>query len=508
MKIYSYIAFFSLLVSVSNKSLAQYEKFIKLEESYSNAKNIDSLKYILVEHYSLAVSRKDTLEQFKVLAWVYWYNSDVSKDATYRDSLIRLAELLKSPIKRSQVYYTIASKHQEKGEFADSAKNLEKSIQIALENKNYEQALESITALSVILNGPEQLEKVISHLSNLSWHISTSLSSNEVNKTRLLNKVWIDKTNLFLNFGVLDSSSYYSELISKNTNLLDHSDLGKFKLTQATLNYKLQHYLNAKDSLIKYMPSFGSIQIRDAWYVLSLIEKKLGNSDNSDLYLKQIDSALESEEYPMYPNGVSTYRRLLSIAPDSLKNKYLGLFYHYEKLQNPIINEVVNNEEQAPVYSNYFVLFFGSILILALTLYFFYIRPLKKKKKVKSSQFNADHSSFKFIESLKEWEEKKEFIDSGTTLASLATLLGTNTTYLSKYFNQELQTSFSNYLSKLRINHLLELIMENPSIIKSKSSIQIAESLGFKSIDAYSRAFKITTGTTPNQYLKKVLTNG
>ena len=71
MRIYSYIAFFSLLVSVSNKSLAQYERFIKLEESYSNAKNIDSLKYILLEHYSLAVSRKDTLEQFKVLAWVY-----------------------------------------------------------------------------------------------------------------------------------------------------------------------------------------------------------------------------------------------------------------------------------------------------------------------------------------------------------------------------------------------------------------------------------------------------
>lgn len=210
----------------------------------------------------------------------------------------------------------------------------------------------------------------------------------------------------------------------------------------------------------------------------------------------------------MYPNGVSTYRRLLSIAPDSLKNKYLGLFYHYEKLQNPVINEVVNHEEQAPVSSNYFVLFFGSILILALTIYFFSIHRLKRKKKVKSSQFIADDSSFKFSDRLKEWEGKKEFVNSSTTLASLATLLGTNTTYLSKYFNQELQTSFSNYLSKLRINHLLELIKKNPSIIKSKSSIQIAESLGFKSIDAYSRAFKITTGTTPNQYLKKVLTNG
>lgn len=508
MKIYSYIAFFLFLVSTSQKSVAQYERFLKLEDTYSNAKNIDSLKYILTEHYSLAVSRKDTLEQFKVLTWVYWYNSDNSKDVTYRDSLIRLAELLKSPIKRSQVYYTIASKNHEKGEFADSANNLEKSIQIALENKNYEQALEGVTALSVILRGPEQSEKVISYLSNLSWHINASLSSNDENKTRLLNKVRIDKTNLFLNLGALDSSSYYSDIISKNTGQLDQSDLGKFKLTQATLNYKLQYYLNAKDSLIKYMPLFGGNQLKDAWYVLSLIERKLGNSENSDLYLKQIDSALESEEYPIYSNGVSTYRRLLSIAQDSLKNKYLGLFYHYEKLQNPVINKVVNAEEKAPISSNYFVLFIGSILVLALTLYFIYIRTQKKNKKAKFSQLISDDSSFKFTERLKEWEEKKEFIDSSTTLASLATLLGTNTTYLSKYFNQELQTSFSNYLSKLRINHLLEIIKENPSIVKSKSSIQIAESLGFKSIDAYSRAFKITTGTTPNQYLKKVLTNG
>ena len=57
----------------------------------------------------------------------------------------------------------------------------------------------------------------------------------------------------------------------------------------------------------------------------------------------------------------------------------------------------------------------------------------------------------------------------------------------------------------MRINHLLTILKTNPEFVSKKSSIQIAESLGFKSIDAYTRAFKLTTGKTPSQYIKSLL---
>ena len=218
--------------------------------------------------------------------------------------------------------------------------------------------------------------------------------------------------------------------------------------------------------------------------------------------MKLIDSALESEGYPQYNNGVSTYKRLLSIAPDSLKNKYLGLFYHYEKNTNrnyeSITKASLSNRPLTP-------LIVVSIIAIIFILIFWLYKSSLRKTNLNSKHKIVEKTNFNFRKKLEKWENDKEFLNPNTTLASLAVLLETNTSYLSRYFNQELQVSFSNYLSKLRINHLLDLIQSNPSIIKSKSSIQIAESLGFKSIDAYYRAFKITTGSTPNQYLKKAI---
>ena len=191
----------------------------------------------------------------------------------------------------------------------------------------------------------------------------------------------------------------------------------------------------------------------------------------------------------------------MSIAPDSLKNKYLGLFYHYEKNANrnfeSITEASLSNKPLTPLIV---------VCIIAITFIWVLKSSLRKRSLNSKHKVVIEETNFNFREKLEKWENDKEFLNPSTTLASLSVLLETNTSYLSRYFNQELQVSFSNYLSKLRINHLLNLIQSNPSIIKSKSSIQIAESLGFKSIDAYYRAFKITTGSTPNQYLKKVIT--
>ena len=340
----------------------------------------------------------------------------------------------------------------------------------------------------------------MSNLNYLSWSISKTEELNPEKKLDLENQISIEKTSLFINTGLVDSSSYYLQALSKDLNKFDNHDLGRFKLMEATLNFRNQFYLNARDSLQKYLSTLDKTQIKDAWYVLSLVERKLNNSEYSDNYLKLIDSALESEGYPQYNNGVSTYRRLLSIAPDSLKNKYLGLFYHYEKNANrnfeSITEASLSNKPLTPLIV---------VCIIAITFIWVLKSSLRKRSLNSKHKVVIEETNFNFREKLEKWENDKEFLNPSTTLASLSVLLETNTSYLSRYFNQELQVSFSNYLSKLRINHLLNLIQSNPSIIKSKSSIQIAESLGFKSIDAYYRAFKITTGSTPNQYLKKAI---
>ena len=496
-----------LILSLSFRSWAQYDKYIELEKLYNDSNKTDSLILVLQNHYTRALLENDSLEQLKVLTWIYWYNDDNRQDRELRDSLISLVSLIGNSRETSKVYYTFASKEFEKGDLSNSTQNLEKSIQIALGYFDYDQAFESVKAYNSLLMLSYQYEKGISNLNYLNWSISNTKKVEMEKVEDFKRRILIEKTSLFLNSGLIDSSTYYSQTLSKDFYKLDKYSLGKFKLIEATLNYRNQYFLNARDSIQKYLSILDKIQVRDAWYVLSLIERKLGNDDYSDNYLRRIDSALKLEEYPQYNNGIPTYRRLLSNAPDSLKTKYLGLFYHYEKSANLNYD---SSTKDFPI--NKSVKFTAPILIISSVvitfLLIFWVLNIASKEKRQLNNFKVvDETNFRFGKKLLEWENEKEFLNPNTTLASLATLLETNTSYLSKYFNQELKISFSNYLCKLRVNHLLDLLNSDPLIIKSKSSIQIAESLGFKSIDAYSRAFKVTTGCTPNQYLKKVITS-
>ena len=297
MKIYRF-TYLILILILSSKSWAQYDDYVKLEKLYDSLNQTDSLLVTLQKHYLRAKLEKDSSEQLSVLTWLYWYNEDKGKDQPLKDSLISLVINLEDPREESRVYYTFASKEFERGDFSSSTQNLEKSIQIALNYFEYEQALESVKAFNSLLIESNQYEKALSNLDYLSWSISKTKEINLENKLDLENRISIEKTSLFINTGLIDSSSYYLKALSKDLSKFDNHDLGRFKLMEATLNFRNQFYLNARDSLQKYLSTLDKTQIKDAWYILSLVERKLNNSEYSDNYLKLIDSALESEGYP------------------------------------------------------------------------------------------------------------------------------------------------------------------------------------------------------------------
>lgn len=236
---------------------------------------------------------------------------------------------------------------------------------------------------------------------------------------------------------------------------------------------------------------------------MSLIEDQLGNSEKSISLLARIDSALENDGYPYYGNAISTYRKLVVVSKDSLRDKYLGLLYYYENPEffiNGDLGSDESNENECLIWSE--------VLAILLSIGFILLFHRKKSKSFNSTKYSQPRlTEFGFIEELRKWEEEKKYLNPEVTLASLSSYLESNTSYLSKYFNQELGVSFSAYLGKMRINHLLGEIKSQPEIFAKKSSIQIAESLGFKSIDAYTRAFKLTTGNTPSQYIKSLLSS-
>ena len=112
-------------------------------------------------------------------------------------------------------------------------------------------------------------------------------------------------------------------------------------------------------------------------------------------------------------------------------------------------------------------------------------------------------ASWNFARKLSELASNGYFIRSPRlTLSELAAELGTNRTTLSNYLNQEVGTTFYDYINSHRVSEAERLLAE-PS--GHWSVEQLAEMSGFNSVSTFRRAFSKKHGMSPQQYRERVL---
>ncbi len=104
---------------------------------------------------------------------------------------------------------------------------------------------------------------------------------------------------------------------------------------------------------------------------------------------------------------------------------------------------------------------------------------------------------------LQNLEDKLYFLRQDCTLHNMAKRLKTNTSYLSKIINTHLDKSFSTYINELRINYAI-IELKNNKKLRSYSVKGIAQEMGYKNADAFSRYFRAATGISPSVYIKKI----
>ena len=98
-------------------------------------------------------------------------------------------------------------------------------------------------------------------------------------------------------------------------------------------------------------------------------------------------------------------------------------------------------------------------------------------------------------------EDKQLFLQHDLTLQQLATIVGTNRTYLSAFFAQQ-GITYNTYINRLRIKHFIRLYHENKATMPSTTAITLAQQSGFHSYSTFSAAFKRYTGTTVTEWIK------
>jgi AraC-like DNA-binding protein len=97
------------------------------------------------------------------------------------------------------------------------------------------------------------------------------------------------------------------------------------------------------------------------------------------------------------------------------------------------------------------------------------------------------------------FEEQKPYLNPELSLSNVATAIGMNTTYLSRFMNRRLNVNFFTFVNNHRIDYAIRLIEERKGSITS--DLLYMES-GFKSRSVFYKLFHERTGFSPQKYIK------
>ncbi|WP_161990741.1 AraC family transcriptional regulator [Chryseobacterium viscerum] len=109
----------------------------------------------------------------------------------------------------------------------------------------------------------------------------------------------------------------------------------------------------------------------------------------------------------------------------------------------------------------------------------------------------------KLLELLEEFEKGNLYNNKGMSLSFLAGELNTNTKYLSYVINQHKSADFKTYINRLRINYIVDKMINDEKYRQYKISI-LADECGFSSHSKFAAVFKAVTDYSPSAYIKYI----
>ncbi|MDV4102677.1 hypothetical protein CMT19_16685 [Elizabethkingia anophelis] len=311
----------------------------------------------------------------------------------------------------------------------------------------------------------------------------------------------------------------------------------------ANNNEKVIAYSYQGEKLAKYLKDNNTMGILYYYRGLSLLESN--TIDRGYLELNKAIKCFDDEPLKKLPinNKIEEYKALSDIY-GKLGNKDSSAHYLYlysTTLAQSKQSQKSNIRNQEDYHSKilfvksrkwYYFIFINSILIISLLIIesFLYRKNKKSSPNYRISTQNSsninlsskneiskseilknnkplstitDHTTAIILEKLNTFEESKGFIVKGLSLSDLASSLDTNTKYLSEIIRIHKGRNFNNYINKLRINYITEMLYQYPKYRKYKISY-LAEICGFSSREIFTTTFKKEVGIPPSNFINEL----
>ncbi|MEO0573098.1 MAG: hypothetical protein AAF039_15425 [Bacteroidota bacterium] len=496
----------------------------------------------IVFPYMLELGTKDKdkhflAETYRLMAYTY----DGEKSLAYADSLVMFSPE-KSDYRYASAYYTRGTVHY----YNENPTAAINDFQVAYE-KSLEIGTTDLSVLSLNIIG-----MIKSEYSNDKNSILLHQQAKRMIKDLDLDDTEKADIEIYTNDKIAiyhlrakdpDSALYY---IKQSQDLMNKYQLDElqnsFQILEGQAYYFKEEYYRAEEILREALKESDGLRSADILYYLGDIEGRKGNQQGKLKTFQSIDSIMDQEDGPIDTTD-RVYLYLLENAKKTgdIANQliYYDKLINYDSIikanRNEIgdfdppgysINDLINSRNELLVQNkkrgNWIIVVVILLAIAMLTVFYFVqlykktarklqeqlskeVKPIPVKKPIAKNEKESQSVEIAF-QKLKNWEKKQGYLDKDVNQNTLAKILGTNTSYLSKAVKEYIGQDFRVYLADLRITNLINTTRENYEVPK-KSIISIIEEFGFNSIDSFSRALKSKLNDkniTPAMYFREI----
>jgi AraC-like DNA-binding protein len=536
------------VIQVIEKDSLKNRSYNNLKKSYYNSGN----DFIIARIYANAYLDRAKNENNDVeIANGFLFLSEISnekKALKYADSIIYYSEksenrelLIKGNIQKGIHYYFLA-------EYDKSLAKLLNAQRVAVEENNEFQQVVIKHHIGNLKNVTKQREEALEIFrSNINYF---NKDINNLEEKRQYLKSLFRLANIYNVLRKLDSAEIINKRGIKETLKTENGYMYPIFLACYGSTLQLSGRTDmALDSLKKSASLTNNRKARLAsiYLIICKIENQRGNYQQYENYLLKIDSLYANhpetikETKIAYEALINFYRGNKSleqqlvfmnklIKVDStldikFKNINKNIARNYENRN--LISEkenIIKKLDKGKKQYSYFIFTMGiAILGLLFLTYFSYKKKtvyqtrfdelmkdqsslknqIKKPIKVKKQDSVPEQIATNILEGLRIFEMENKYLSKNISLKELATILKTNTSYLSFVINSQEKKNFSKYISDLRIQYSIDKIKEDRKF-RSYSIKAIANEVGFKSQEAFSKAFYKKTGLYPSYFIKNL----
>jgi AraC-like DNA-binding protein len=318
-----------------------------------------------------------------------------------------------------------------------------------------------------------------------------------------------------------------AEAAMENTN--GNENLRSFiKLYRAKSFYDEKKYQQTVDELLKIENKKDNhalkiLSLQEMYYYLAQAYTSLGNSEESLKYYQKarlIDAESNKKRVALNANIIKKFDHVVlkeeidDLILKSKQAKYLysggivvlllvilGLIVYYKKQQRKnkkkfkeLMFQLEEKRQQGKIRQENLKLEEKSKEALNVS---------EKTNKEVKAQPAIDAKMSEILKKLEEYEIKELFLSKESTLVEVAKKISTNTTYLSKVINTYKEKTFSAYITDLRVDYAIERLSVDRKF-RSFTIGAIAQEIGFKRSESFSKAFKVKTGLYPSYFIKEL----